>query len=54
MGQKNLGYVHALQGLNVNRGSLWHTVGTEELKLPEGYCDSNPRYLHQRPLSKVS
>ena len=46
--------VEALQGWNVNGGSLWHTVGTKELKLLKGYCHSNRRYLHQRSLSKVS
>ena len=33
---------------------LWNTVATKELKFYEGYCHSNPGYLHQRPLSKVS
>ena len=54
VGQKYIGYVHALQGWNVNRGSLWHTVGIKELKLLEGYCHSKPRYLYQGLLFKVS
>ena len=54
MEQKNVGYVHELLELNVNRGSLWHMLGTKKLKLVERYCHSNPRYLHQRLLSKVS
>ena len=42
-------------GCNVDRREgLWHTVRTEELKLPESYCHSDHRYVHQRLLSTVS
>ena len=44
-------------GMKYEKGGemcLWHMVETKELKLPDGYCHSNPGCLHQRPLSKVS
>ena len=45
--------VEPLQGWNVNGGSLWHTVGTKELKLLEGCCHSNLQVLARSKISHI-
>ena len=37
----------------MNGGSLWHTVGTKELKLLEGCCHSNFQVLARSKISHI-